>query len=140
MPSTIKMRLRRGVWVCVFVCTKKCVPQGENTHCSKLSPPFSAMAGAGWVLRPNMAQRKASHIGRFSPLRALALDFDFKNRAVFPQEKKKKKEYFGIIRRTKNKQQKSTLWHQNVPKVKILSPTFTHDRSTIIFIKQNMQC
>lgn len=91
--------------VFVFVCAKKCVPRGENTHCSKLSPPFSAMAGAGWVLRPNMAQQRASRIGRFSPLRALALDFDFKNRAVFPQERKK--EYFGIITRTKNKQKKN---------------------------------
>lgn len=73
----------------MFLCTEGCVPQGENTL-FQLSPPFSAMAGANWVLRPNMAQWRASHLGRFSPLRALALDFDFKNRAVFPQERKKK--------------------------------------------------
>lgn len=113
------------------MCTEGCVSQGENTLL-QLSPPFSALAGADWVLRPNMAQRRARHFGRFCPLRALALDFDFKNRAVFPQERKK--ECVGIIRRTKTK--KSSL-ASKCPKSLLQLLPMTEVPSSMM---QNMQC
>lgn len=119
---------------CVFLCTEGCVPQGENTL-FQLSPPFSAMAGADWVLRPNMAQRRASHLGRFSPLRALALDFDFKKQSSFPTGKKKIMLWHH--KENKNKQnlygikmsQKLKCFLQLLPMTEVPSS-----------MKQNMQC
>lgn len=112
---------------------------GREHTLFQLSPPFSAMAGAGWVLRPNMAQRRASHIGRFSPLRALALDFDFKNRAVFPQERKKRILWHHKENKKTNKQKKKHSGIKMSQKFKSflqLLPITEVPSST----KQNMQC
>lgn len=72
---------KKGKCVCGCVCVRLCVFYCRGTHTVR----------ARALVRSHVLIRRGSMGEREPPSRRLALDFDCKNRAVFPQERKKKR-------------------------------------------------